>query len=282
MTETELNLKMKTTAVVGEDDTSRTPADLTDSEPEQKRGAVVRTRRARRRRAGKMPYSKEGQQAERRRRARARAELRARAGISAPYNTTQFLISDQAGAAGTELYEAGQTGEEFLRAEFRRDYATEHLARLTSISKEKLISEFLLLERRNEVLTERLGAISRREAEKARHESVEYDFHRGEVPMEPDTAQKIQIFQKEINLLKAENQSLVGENLDLTAKLGSLQAYSEPSQLSSSTDCSSSSSDSSSEDSDDSDEDSVEEENDAVQKKDESPTVDTGYESTQS
>merc|ERR1711902_187297 len=99
------------------------------------------------------------------------------------------------------------------------------------MSKEILLNEFLILERKNEVLEARLESIKENEEEKARLGQADYDFHMGEIPMEPDMAAKIQVFQHEISLLKAENQRLLKENRNIRSKL---QKYSGESSSSSS------------------------------------------------
>merc|ERR1711864_51810 len=116
----------------------------------------------------------------------------------------------------------------------------------------------MLIERKNEGLEARLEGIRMREEEKMRRGEVDYEFSKGEVPMEPEMAAKIVVFQSEIQRLRNDD-----------------------SESSSSSDSSSdSSSGSSSDDSDDSsDDDELKEVPDSRQGV---ATEDTGYESTQS
>merc|ERR1719481_1627960 len=81
--------------------------------------------------------------------------------------------------------------------------------------------------------------------------------------MEPEVAQKIRVFQNEINILKAENQKLLKENMDFKDRLKQCTTSS----------CSSSSSSSSSDEYDEESEDEVK-----VVYKDSSLPEDTGYE----
>ena len=63
----------------------------------------------------------------------------------------------------------------------------------------------------NEVkmLEMRLVIVQEDEDKKAREGQVEYDWRKGEVHMEPETAQKIRVFQNEIAKLDSENKGLL-------------------------------------------------------------------------
>merc|ERR1711892_703569 len=74
------------------------------------------------------------------------------------------------------------------------------------------MSELFLAERKNDRLEQRLDTIKLREKGKARREEVDYEFCRGEVPMEPSTAVKIKVFQEEIEKLKIENLKFILDN----------------------------------------------------------------------
>jgi len=219
--------------------------------------------------------------------------------ITAPYNTTQFLMSDNKAdnimlqleeklearrvrhnSLSTEEVEEAEKEEaaEFMSSQFKADYQLQHLDRLESMTKELLLHEYMLLERKNEALEEKLEYMRGQEQEKARRGLVDYNFEKGEYPMDPETAEKIKIFQLEISRLQGENERLHLENSTIKESLtGRLQ----DDQKSSSSDSSSSSSSSSSSDSSSSSED--EDEGDSKESKGmQGRPEDTGYESTQS
>jgi len=200
----------------------------------------------------------------------------------APGNTNQFLMEDNNGTDNflrqmeRKLMEKrGQLGEsteeeahsdrdDFIRTQFQADYKLSQVHRLEKMSKELLLNEYMLLERRNETLEEKLEFIRGQEEEKARRGLVDYDFFNGEIPMDPATAEKIKIFQQEIERLQIENMRLHSENSEMKARLEE------------SSDSSSSSSSSSSSDEDDDYSDQHLEKNMFV------PIEDKGYESTKS
>jgi hypothetical protein len=205
------------------------------------------------------------------------------------------IYADHYDVTGEE--EAEEEEEEqaaFLSQQFRRDYDRLNADRLERLAKESIIQEYLLLEKTVERLQGRLEAITAREEAKARRGEADYEFHRGEVPMEPDVAAKIRIFQAEIACLTEENSRLVMENGDLQRQLR-LNDDDTDCTSSSSSDSSSSSSSSSSESSEDADEseedepkssDYIAEYVEGLPKMllvaEEGKTDDTGYESTQS
>merc|ERR1711864_60741 len=98
---------------------------------------------------------------------------------------------------------------------------------------------------------------------------VDYEFSKGEVPMEPEMAAKIVVFQSEIQRLRRENSKLREENKEMKERLRN-----DDSESSSSSDSSSDSSSGSS--SDDSELKEVPDSRQGV------ATEDTGYEGTQS
>jgi len=306
---------------------------------------------------------------ERQRAAKVRERSIAKGHMLAPYNTTQFLISDHyeedasvkrleqqllhtnsGGDTNGDLFKTSPTRlqlqqpsnmavrtrgrdssfsldsdegyfysspedeEEFISKEFSKDYERGNVDRLERMDKTDLINEYLGLEKKMEGLEKQLDDINTRETMKALTGEVDYEFHRGEVPMEPETADKIKVFQSEIKRLIWENKSLTMENAALkrrnkksaTAAIRRT-AYHQmaSSSSSSSSDESSSSDDDSSNSSSDSssDEDDDEKKFEANSCKDQliedlptlkvvkltevndaaaSKTDDTGYESTQS
>merc|ERR1719495_2835042 len=112
---------------------------------------------------------------------------------------------------------------EFMSSQFKADYQLQHLDRLESMTKELLLHEYMLLERKNETLDEKLEFM-RGQEEKARRGLVDYNFEKGEYPMDPETAEKIKIFQAEIGRLQRENERLHLENSTIKESLtGRLQ-----------------------------------------------------------
>jgi len=246
---------------------------------------------------------------ERLRELKQRERMVAKGRITAPYNTTQFLMSDNKAdnillqleeklearrvrhnSLSTEEVEEAEKEEaaEFMSRQFKADYQLQHLDRLESMTKELLLHEYMLLERKNEALEEKLEFMRGQEEEKARRGLVDYNFEKGEYPMDPETAEKIKIFQLEIARLQGENERLHTENSTIKESLsGRLQ----DDHKSSSSDSSSSSSSSSSSDSSSSSEDEEESTHypahglDLPMKKSkgmQGRPEDTGYESTQS
>jgi len=203
------------------------------------------------------------------------------------------------------FYSSPDDEEEFICKEFSKDYERGNVDRLERMEKSSLIHEYLGLEKKLENLEKKLDEINTREAMKAMTGEVDYDFLRGEVPMEPETAEKIKVFQTEIKKLMRDNKNLAGENAILKRRNKSATASRQyhTSSSSSSDESSSSSSESSSESSSDEESDVSEEEEiqepTAVQLVGEvdlpaamlkltddgcvdGKTDDTGYESTQS
>ena len=285
----------------------KVPADESDTDEGAGASDIIRSRKCKARRARRKAYRpyyqlSEGERTmreenERMRLVRLRDRMRAKGRIIAPYNTTQFLLADHHDDTVQQLeknlesriddqknddlkgknkdnneenyYNSSPTDEEedFVSKEFMKDYDIQHINRLEKMSKEILLNEFMIIERKNEDLEARLENIRQIEEEKARLGQADYEFHRGEVPMEPEMAQKIRIFQNEINILKAENLRLIKENRDIKDRIRQCSA--------SSCSSSSSSSSSSSDDCDDDTEDEIKEKNSSLPE-------DTGYESTQS
>merc|ERR1712083_775935 len=117
---------------------------------------------------------------------------------------------------------------------------------------------------------------------KARRGLVDYNFEKGEYPMDPETAEKIKIFQLEIARLQGENERLHTENSTIKESLsGRLQ---DDHKSSSSDSSSSSSSSSSSEDEEESTHYPAHGLNLPMKKSKgmQGRPEDTGYESTQS
>merc|ERR1719189_1072181 len=164
--------------------------------------------------------------------------------ITAPYNTTQFLMSDNKAdnimlqleeklearrvrhnSLSTEEVEEAEKEEaaEFMSRQFKADYQLQHLDRLESMTKELLLHEYMLLERKNEALEEKLEFMRGQEEEKARRGLVDYNFEKGECPMDPETAEKINVLQLEISRLHGENERLQQENSRIKNLTGRFQ-----------------------------------------------------------
>jgi len=318
-------------------------SDSEDDEVRRKDDSSKRRKRARRgqRRPHKGYYEMTARErAKMEERAKQRAEqvrerMLAKGHMLAPYNSTQFIMSDHAydevrqrldrqlhdvtaDAAGADenetspprqqpasrrrqrgrdssfsidsdedyFYSSPEDEEEFISREFTKDYANGNLDRLGRMDKENLIQEYLGVEKKLELLEKRLLDINQRETMKALTGEVDYEFHRGEVPMEPDMAEKIQVFQGEIARLISENHNLHRENTSLKKKLVRSRHSSSSSSTSSSGSSSSSSEDSSTASSDEEEEEEAVDVEKILEEipplKADEKTDDTGYESTQS
>jgi len=206
----------------------------------------------------------------------------------APVNTNQFLMSDSSDRLGG--YSDSDDEEEdgvFGMKEFSKDYERA-IPMKQKMPKSTLIEEYMLVENGVKLLEKKYEEMSAQEQLKARLGTVDYDWEKGEVAMEPETAEKIRIFQEEIMKIAEENRKLALENSRLVAENKASKSESSDSD----TDSSDSDSDSSSSDSDsDTDTDSSEDDEnevtasstDCVKDSDsESKKDDTGYESDDS
>jgi len=227
-----------------------------------------------RERRGRGPYSR-----------RSTGSRRVRRMALAPDNTTQFLMGDQAclrkNLSNFTIDNSSESEEDFVKKEFCKDYDSQRPVR-QKLSKSKLIEEYMMVEKDVKLLEKRYAETNAEEQLKARLGTVDYDWSKGEVAMEPEVAEKIRIFQKEIlkmaqenSLLRLENNRLVNENRALA---------SSSSSSSSSSDSDSSDSSSESDSSSDEDEDIPEETVGDVYKDSDSESKrdDTGYESDRS
>ena len=192
----------------------------------------------------------------------------------APNNTTQFIMEDhtdldlqsldarltarEAGLKSTrardssfsidsdEEFSSSPEDEEYLSKEFSNTYEDVHVERLGTMSKLDLIQEYLQLEQRVDLLEKRLKTsqnTSSATTDSGGNGGTDSDSEiaEGEMPMEPAMAEKIRIFQEEIQKLVVENEQLVHEN----QRLQSSSSLNRPSSLSSSVDSESDSSTSS-------------------------------------
>jgi len=97
-------------------------------------------------------------------------EMKAKGRVIAPYNTTQFLISDHGDdvqMADSYSPDYNTTNEEededFLCREFNKDYEQQHINHLWLMNKEKLMTEYLNVARKNEVLEKKIDLFTEEE-----------------------------------------------------------------------------------------------------------------------
>ena len=217
---------------------SKTPAEE-DSDTDEGLGGLVKSQEARsktrraRRKAYKPYYQlSEGERGAREERERLRvAKLKermwAKGRIIAPYNTTQFLMSDGGAAQSQDFYyssPADNDHRDFMSNEFKKDYEVHNLNRLEKLSKEMLLNEYLMLERKNERLEEKLRSIKAREEVEAKKIT------------DSEYAKRANKLQLELEKLKAENERLAAENLRMKARLSGESSNESESEESSSDD----------------------------------------------
>ena len=111
------------------------------------------------------------------------------------------------------FYSSPEDEGDFLSKEFLKDYNQVRADRLVTMSKGDLINEYMNMESRIETLEKKLERAKARE--EAKNQNADFDLERGEVPMAPEMAEKIRIFQREIHLLESENRDLRRENASL-------------------------------------------------------------------
>eukprot|EP00095_Tigriopus_kingsejongensis_P009570 snap_masked-scaffold964_size76271-processed-gene-0.7 protein:Tk09570 transcript:snap_masked-scaffold964_size76271-processed-gene-0.7-mRNA-1 annotation:"protein hexim isoform x1" len=108
-------------------------------------------------------------------------------------------------------YSSPEDEEEFVCKEFLKDYNNVRADRLVTLSKTDLINEYIQMETRIDSLEKRLArAKQREEVRKAEASAAPV-----EIQLTPELAEKIRIFQSDIQELKMENHGLRLENLAL-------------------------------------------------------------------
>lgn len=136
------------------------------------------------------------------------------------------------------FYSSPEDEEDFVSKEFSKDYDKGIIERLSLLGKGDLITDYMIMEERVETLNKRMMEVNAREELKARNGEADYEFHKGEIPMSPEMAEKIRIFQAEILKLKTDNVSLKKENFELKIQLNQIKSSTSSSSSSCSTSCS--------------------------------------------
>jgi len=198
--------------------------------------------------------------------AKLKERMWAKGRIIAPYNTTQFLMADQ--PEEDSYFTKPTNDQDFMSKEFKKDYAVQYMSRLEKMTKEMLLNEYMIMERKNENLEQKLERVMRRDEENLAKEN---EILNANVFLKDDAVDKISKFQREMERLKLENQRLLAENFEMKEMLRNQSD--ESSSFESSTSSSSSSSDS------DSDTEERKEESDRHEKEIKETSEDNGYES---
>jgi len=237
------------------------------------RPKACKTRRARRKAFRPYYQLSEGErdvreERERLRVAKLKERMWAKGRIIAPYNTTQFLMADH---PEEDVYFSNPADDQdFMSKEFKNDYDVQHLNRLEKMSKEMLLNEYMVIERRNENLEKRLDRVRQKEEKILKPATQNHEIH---ILIQEEVGKKISGFQAEMERLRMENQRLVAENIEMKKMLNR-----DSEEISSSESSSSSSSSSSSESSDEECEEKFAEEKEVFEKETNS-SEDNGYES---
>ena len=98
------------------------------------------------------------------------------------------------------FYSSPDDEGEFMSREFLKDYDSARSDRLVAMGKGELINEYIQMEARIDALEKRLQRSSKRKATAAAAAPSP--------PADPDTTERISVFQQEIHALEAENAAL--------------------------------------------------------------------------
>ena len=165
---------------------------------------------------------------ERERMKRNNERRRAMGSLDTPYNTPYLLVSehsDQQFPNPERFYSQTESQlEDFVDAEFRKDYDQQLYERLEKMSREMLMSEYFSQERRIEQLEQKISDNLRREEEEQRKSE---SLSRNQESEKFDMINVFQLIQRlayEFNILKMENEKLLGQNFALNSKLYSITA----------------------------------------------------------
>jgi len=205
-------------------------------------------RRQRNKSARQAPYSLTGNEE-----AVTKVQKSRRIRAQAPDNTTQFLMGDR---DNWNKWQEEDGDNCYAKREFSKEYEKMAISK-QKMPKSKLIEEYLYYESEVKALEKKYEEMTSQVQLKARLGAVDNEWENGEIFMEPEVAEKIRIFQKEIAKVRQENLRLGTENKDLDED-SSGSSSDEDSSSSSDSDSSGSSSDDS-----DSDSSSSEEEEEA-------------------
>ena len=133
-------------------------------------------------------------------------EMKAKGRHIAPYNTTQFLMSDHGDdVTMTDSYYAPDSNDEdedFLSREFNKDYEQQHINHLWLMNKEKLMSEYLNVARKNEALEKKIDHFTEEE-------------------------ERLEIMRKEMLLLREQNRKLIRSNSTMKERIRKLSETSD-------------------------------------------------------
>ena len=150
---------------------------------------------------------------ERERLKRTREKLRAAGSLESPYSTPYLAAQHTASPDPESFYNQTESQlEDFVGREFRKDYDLQLYERLERMSKEMLMSEYLLMERKVEQLEQKISQDQRRE--ESQESSHRFDL----INVFP----LIQRLAEEFNILKSQNEKLLGQNSALNHKLYSI------------------------------------------------------------
>ena len=134
-------------------------------------------------------------------------EMKAKGRVIAPYNTTQFLISDHGDEVDMDMddfysQDSNDEDEDFLSREFNKDYEQQHINHLWLMNKEKLMSEYLNVARKNEALEKKIDHLTEEE-------------------------ERLEMMQKEMLLLREQNRKLIRSNSTMKERIRKLSETSD-------------------------------------------------------
>ena len=149
-----------------------------------------------------------------------RKDMRAKGRIIAPYNTTQFIMADHPDDSfecsstfekeNHLNFDSLQSDDDFMKNEFMKDYDIQKLNTLEKMNKEKLLREFMILERKNESLEAKLQDVQ----EKYKNERKDLFSRKDKF-----ISANILTFLQEIESLSDENKRLTNENVCMKQKM---------------------------------------------------------------
>ena len=199
------------------------PADREENQTENTNGNKSKSRKVKTRRAKRklhLPYHKFSESEIKRKEEREELRklsllerMKAKEENVSLYNEAKLMIKTNV-VADQYFYQEEQDWtkedqEDFICKEFQKDYEIQQLDRLEKMSKEMLMNEYLSLESKTDYLERKLTSIQR-----FKKDSKQI--------FEPYLAESIIFFQKELDVLKEENQKLSYENTILNNRLQSV------------------------------------------------------------